>query len=68
MNVTSDNNPSVNVVYFVYTVSVTVEYSQSRPLSDVLYYPKEKNRQAKNGGAEGGSWRERSGVDEEWRS
>ena len=22
----------------------------------------------KNGGAEGGSWRERSGVDEEWRS
>ena len=22
----------------------------------------------KNGGAEGGGWRERSGVDEEWRS
>ena len=56
MNVTRNNNPSVIVVYFVYTSSVTVEYSQSRPLSDVLYYNKEKNRQAKNGGTEGGSW------------
>ena len=56
MNVTRNNNPSVIVVYFVYTASVTVEYSQSRPLSDVLYYHKEKNRQAKNGGAEGGGW------------
>ena len=68
VNLTRNNIPSVIVVYFVYTASVTVNYSQSRPLSDVLYYHKEKNRQAKNGGAEGGSWCERSGVDEEWRS
>ena len=43
----------------VYTASVIVKYSQSRPLPDVSYYNEEKNRQAKNGGAEGGGWCER---------